>query len=938
MRFRIFYAAIATSLALAGPGEILVVDISRPDALQVLRKVGARQFGRIGDRWLLAAEPQMSEAVAQSGFGFTAVPLRPHCPTYIAFVPNDDVMNRVQKLAMPLFRDGQELIVQMDEKTALEVALAGAELVRLPDEPFPVSPVSEPKVPRVVFPDTFVERLVAGVNPDSIRARMSRLQAFRTRYSPADSCRAAEEFIANWFRAIGLDSVELVSYPVGSDTWRNVVGTIVGRTHPEKILIICGHMDAISEDPWNLAPGMEDNGSGTAVMLEAARVLAGEELDLTVKFIAFTGEEEGLYGSDHYARMMRTRNAEILAVLNFDMVSWPGGAWGVALVSVLPARQLVLLEAAMADLYTTLDHRISHRSFPSDSRSFDNVGYPATSAYEFGPEPYIWYHTTGDTLGNCNMALAAEVAKMAVATIATLAVAPIPPDGFVLRDCGNGTSLVAAWRPNTEPDLLGYKLRWGTESYIYSDSVLLGPVTSFRLSGLVQGRRYYATVVAIDSCGHESGPANQDSASPQVVPAPPAGVSALPFHFGMAVFWQPSREADLAGYNIYRSTLPDSNYQRLNQGLLTDTTYRDSGLLSDTMYYYAVTAVDSLGNESPFSARVRGKPLTFDHGILLVDETRDGTGARGNPSDEQQDRFYHALLEGFRYTDWDVAQEGLPLVGDIGPFSTVVWHGDDYTQQQLYPALSGLDHYLAYGGRLWLMGWKPVWALMNCSGSYPYNFGLGQFPYDRLHLQGASQSPIPDFIGANGESGYPSVAIDSAKTVPSILGRLPYVDALLPRDAWPILTFNSFSGDSFQGRPVGVVWRNGYRIAFLGFPLYYTKENEARQLAVRVLTDLGEPYGVAETAALDALRPALAVRPNPAQNLVYINYTVVRSGRVRLALYNVSGRLVQEPVNRILPAGEHIARLECQGLRPGLYYLRLTYQGQGVTQKIVKAE
>ena len=627
------------------PRQLAAVDVSRPGALEEL--AGLPCYGYLDNCVLLEA-----------GRGGTVIELDPGLPLFAVYGGRDAGAVRA------LFQDGAARLVQLDAAGARNLARAGCEVVRLPDEPFPIRPVKAPCLPRQVFQDTFVQRLVNRVSPDSIRARMARLEDFRTRYSPTDSCRRAEEYVRDYFESIGLDSAELDCYPVGTDTWRNAVGTKVGRVHPEKILIVCGHMDAISEDPMNLAPGMEDNGSGTAVALEAARVLAPEELELTVKFIAFTGEETGLNGSDHYARMMRARNAEIVGVLNFDMVSWPGGAWGVSLVSVLPARQLVLYEAAMAEMFTPLDYRISHRSFPSDSRSFDQQGYPATSGYEFGPQPYIWYHTTGDTLGNCNMELAADVAKMAVATLASLAVAPAPPAGFRLADAGNGTGLVASWPANREPDLAGYKLLWGTSSHVYTDSVQVGPVNSHRITGLQSGIEYFATVVAIDEAGHQSGPAPEDSCVPRDVPLAPSGIGCLPFRFGNGIIWRRGREADLEGYNIYRSTRPDAGFARLNSALLTDTTFRDSGLLADTMYYYRATAVDSAGHESPASVTVRGKPITLDHGILLVDETRDGSGAPGSPSDAQQDEFWHALLAGYRYTDRDVATEGLPLAAD----------------------------------------------------------------------------------------------------------------------------------------------------------------------------------------------------------------------------------------------------------------------------------
>jgi hypothetical protein len=757
-------------------------------------------------------------------------------------------------------------------------------------------------------PDSFIQRLIAKVSPDSIQARLQRLQDFLTRYSYTDSCRRAELYVASYFTSLGLDSVQLDSYPAYGDTWRNVVGTIVGKTHPEKIIIVSGHMDATSEIPDSVAPGCEDNGSGTCAAIEAARVLAGESLDCTVKFIAFTGEDVALNGSDHYASEAKARGDDIICDFNFDMIAWPGGSWGVRLVGVNAARRFVLYEAQTASTYTSLEHSESYRSFPSDSRSFDNQGYAATSGYEYGADPYVWYHTSQDSLYRLSMPLAAEVTKLAVATLASLAVAPVAPAGFRLQDAGNGTSLEASWQANSEPDLAGYKLLWGASAGIYTDSVSLGLVTSHRIDGLQTDTCYYGVVVARDSNGFEGPPSAEASATPRLLPLAPDGLTAMPCRFGMKLSWLPNHELDLAGYNLYRGT--DSvGLVRINPSIITDTAYRDSGLLSDTVYWYAVTAVDTQDNESPQSALARGKPITLDHGILLVDETRNGNGQPGSPSDAQVDDFYHAILHGFNYTDWDATDLGAPMAGDIGPYSTIVWHGDDYSQQQLSPALTGIANYLAYGGKLWLVGWKPVLAIAG-SGQYPFTFAPGQFAHDYLHITAGYDQPWFDFPGATGHSGYSDVSVDSAKIFASAHGRLPYVDAFAVLDADTILRFSSFSGDSFQGKPVGIRWLGTpFKVVFFGFPFYYMKEAEARPVAVKVLTDLGEPYGIAENQQPTPYgsRPL----PTVVRNVLFLPEASSRRPQAA-SLLDACGREV---------LGLHTGANDVRRLAPGVYFM-----------------
>ena len=909
--FCCFLLAVTAVAGFAAPSRIAVVPASGRAALEQLAQAGVLVYART--EGFVFAEPAAGLAASSSSVELS---LSPDRATYLVYASH----TRSPLPGLVLWQDGSTFLMQLTPTEADAVSRLGAELQQLPDKPHPIWLAPERSYPLSPDADTLIERLLADVSQDSIRKQLQRLQDFRTRYTRAESCRAAEQYVFDYFTALGMDSVKLDTYQLGGTTARNVVGTMVGHRNPEKIAIICGHMDCTSEDPNNHAPGAEDNASGTVMAIEAARVLAAEELDQTVKFIAFTGEEQGLVGSFHYAAAMRSINADITGVLNFDMIAWPGGQFGVAIFCDSFSYGLAEMEGHMAGVYTTLDHEVIIGSYGSDQLSFHSYGYQATAGAEYGGF-YPYYHTTGDTIGNLSMPLAAEVAKMGIASLVTMAMSPSAPDSFRLWDAGTGGALEATWKENTESDLAGYCLMWGTTSGVYTDSLMVGRVSHQRINGLVDGTRYYATIVALDSADHESGPAPEQNAVPGMLPLAPGGVSALPFFGGMATAWLRNTELDLVGYNVYRSTVTGSGYAKVNGPLVADTTYRDSGLISDTMYYYVVTAVDSSANESPHSAEVRGKPITLDHGILLVDETRDGTGQRGSPSDAQQDAFYHALLSGTQFSDWDVATESVPQAGDVGPYSTLVWHADDYTQQRINPAVSGLANYLEHGGKLWLVGWKPMLGVMG-GGGYPVTFSAGQMPYDDLHLAGAGQCAEMNFLGASGQSGYPDITIDSTKLFVSFEGRLPYADVLYPRDADTVLTFNAALGDSFQGKPVGVRWLGGGlsphgdcpqnlsagKVVSFGFPLYYTVESEAWVLARKVLDDLGEPYGIEEgTKSQVEMAKAL---PTVVRNILFLPPSPLSTPH---SLLSVDGRRVLT----LRPGANDV-----RGLAPGVYFVR----------------
>jgi hypothetical protein len=934
---------LASQTAGASPPRILKVDARAPKTLETLHDLGLRLYGQTDRFYLVEDSPGAQASLTAWGLTVTSLYLSSNLPLYLIFLPREDILGIIAPPASLLYTDSQVALVQMDKTTTRKVSQKGGELVFIPDVPHPIYLPLVSFFPRPSMPDTFIQRLVDKVNQDSIRAKMQRLQDFRSRSAYTDSCRSAEQYLFDYMNELGLDSVVFDSCSSQGIAMRNIIGTRLGRVNPRKIFIICGHMDSESPGRDTLAPGANDNASGTAMALEVARVIARENLEATVKLIAFTGEEIGLVGSRHYAQLMRSRNADIIGVLNFDMIAWPGDSFGVDIYADSSSLSLARFEDRMAEMYTMLGHSVISKLIPdSDHTAFYEQGFSAILSIEKN-----WLHdnvhTPGDTLGRLSMPMAAEVAKMGVASLATLAISPAPPDDFVLRDVGSGGTLEATWLPSPNPDLEGYKLYWGTASQTYTDSVTLGRVTSHRISGLQNGTRYYATTLAFDSTGHDGISAPEKSAVPGIVPAPPSGFAALPFYFGMRLTWLPNTERDFAGYNLYRSTTSGSNYLKLNTALLPDSVYRDSSLLSDTMYYYVATAVDTGGNESGYSSEVRGRPITLNHGILLVDETRNGTGQRGSPSDAQQDAYYHYLLQGSRYQDWDVTQQGVPMAGDIGPYSTLVWHADDYQEQLVFPAVQGLANYLSYGGRLWMVGWKPIFGLMNRTGIYPYTFSSGQFPYDYLHLSRSTESQVQDFIGATGLLSYPNISTDSLKINASWQGRMQWIDTAIPRDAESVLTFNSASGDTaFQGKPVGVRWLSGpYRVIFFGFPFYFMKDQEARQVVIKVLQDLGEPVGVeAGISSLPLKTTLLPVHPNPFRGSARIEYSLAAKGRVRLSVYNVSGQLVRKLVDVVQSPGRYSIfwdgrDREAHRLPSGVYFYHLQTESFSDTKKAV---
>jgi hypothetical protein len=167
-----------------------------------------------------------------------------------------------------------------------------------------------------------IATIVGQVSRANLRSYVQSLQSFETRYTSTANCELSGQFILDYFQSLGLEArFQPFTFGQGTST-RNVVAEIRGETDPEEIVIICAHYDSISSEPTVRAPGADDNASGVAAVMEAARILAKYPLDFTVRFIAFSAEEWGLYGSHYYSAGVRASSERIIGVVNLDMIAY----------------------------------------------------------------------------------------------------------------------------------------------------------------------------------------------------------------------------------------------------------------------------------------------------------------------------------------------------------------------------------------------------------------------------------------------------------------------------------------------------------------------------------------------------------------------------------------------------------------------------------------
>ena len=384
-----------------------------------------------------------------------------------------------------------------------------------------------PPVLPAAAPDPLVATIVGLVSASRLSSDIQSLQDFQTRYASTTNCEAAAEYLYGAFSALSLDEVRFEQFPFSAYTSRNVVAEKAGETYPDDVVVICGHYDSTSPSAYRQtqAPGADDNASGTAAVLEAARVLAAYPFDFTVRFIAFSAEEWGLFGSRAHAAAARQAGERIIGVINLDMIAY---------ADAMPEDLQVIVNSSsswLADrfLAAATDYgglgatKTVDASFVySDHSPFWDNGYPALLAIEDEPLNNPYYHQTTDTLDRLNSTFMTDSARAAVGLLAELAQPirsgyPATPVGLTAAPVAYSslfndlTAVRLAW--DAVAGAAGYNIYRAAESHLNYLKINDMPVTSGQYldDDVSAGGVYYYVVTAVDGAGLEGNRSREES-------------------------------------------------------------------------------------------------------------------------------------------------------------------------------------------------------------------------------------------------------------------------------------------------------------------------------------------------------------------------------------------------------------------------------------------
>lgn len=280
---------------------------------------------------------------------------------------------------------------------------------------------SRPVVPTTT--DVNIIELLQQLNETLILGYLENLTAFGPRETGTEGCDQAAHYLYNTLKNFGL-AVRYHNYTDDAVSGSNIEATLFGAD-PTNIFIICGHYDTVPA-----GPGADDDGSGVAAVLAAAELMSKYEFGHTVRFVAFSGEEQGLIGSRHYAEDAYNNNDSIVAVLNADMIGYTAtgsdGKQG-KIFENTASEWIVDFTQDISVLYNDyIDIQLipQGETWGSDHYYFWEYGYDAVFYHEFHFNDY--YHSVDDTIAHMNLTYSTRFSRLILATLATMAQAPRP--------------------------------------------------------------------------------------------------------------------------------------------------------------------------------------------------------------------------------------------------------------------------------------------------------------------------------------------------------------------------------------------------------------------------------------------------------------------------------------------------------------------------------
>jgi Zn-dependent M28 family amino/carboxypeptidase len=291
--------------------------------------------------------------------------------------------------------------------------------------------------------DSEIEELINGVSKDNIKSWLLNLSSFHTRHTKSKYINEVAEWLRIEFKNMGYDDNDVFFHNYTENIngknyeLKNVICNKKGINN--QCIIICAHYDSRIKDLADFesrSPGANDNASGVSAILEIARIINKQNLDYTVQFALFSGEEQGLLGSKKYVKFVKENNIDIYRVVNLDMIAYPILNRGIVIIerdnntdpqhNRVKENDIASIEfgKVMAEMSYYTDLQVNLDSiWNSDYEPFEEEGIVVIGAYDGSADekqnPH--YHDVSDEPDLIDWNYLSSATKMVLATILKVA-------------------------------------------------------------------------------------------------------------------------------------------------------------------------------------------------------------------------------------------------------------------------------------------------------------------------------------------------------------------------------------------------------------------------------------------------------------------------------------------------------------------------------------
>lgn len=407
--------------------------------------------------------------------------------------------------------------------------------------------VTDPVSDIVPGVDTSIVDLINAVSQQQLVAYVQTVEGFHNRnsFSSQESetrgIGAARRWIAAELERVGNGRLEVtfdefqLSHAGFSAPQANIVATLPGADPNAGVILVMAHYDNRSveiADGASRAPGANDNASGIALLIESARVLSFRNWNHTLMFVAMAAEEQGTYGSRHFAQTAFLNSMNILAAINYDAV---GGRAGIPQYVRLFAPDMVSSPSGALARYYHFVGGLYLPTFPviiydaldregrwGDHREFVQLGMPAVRVIESDEDPEL-VNSVRDTWSLIDYNYLRQVVQLNVAVMANLAGAPVTPSTPIVTSMAAPGAYLLTW--SVPPDVAGYAISFRPidsptyPSFRFVRGMVAGNVAFTDLDPTLT---YAVSLTALDANGRIG------DFSPEVIVGPSAQVSNAP--------------------------------------------------------------------------------------------------------------------------------------------------------------------------------------------------------------------------------------------------------------------------------------------------------------------------------------------------------------------------------------------------------------------------